>query len=228
MRQRKSSMDNSIQLTCILRVGESHKIESRVKQAVTNKCCNVPILFGLLKDHKEVPPRAVPPVRPVCGADEANNSQLSQMLAGIVTAVTEITDKKFRSKCRSTEEMCHAIEEVNKRTDIKNLVLFSTNISAMYPSLDVPEVARVAAELWEESGLELNLNTEELSLYLAVTIKWGELEELGLGDVTHTRLKKGGASPGITTKEVISCQPSTKSLFRIQAFQSGHCGAPLP
>ena len=219
---------HSIQLTCILRVGESHKLESRVKQAVTNKYCNVPILFGLLKDHKEVPPRAVPPVRPVCGADEANNSQLSQMLAGIVTAVTEITDKKFRSKCRSTEEMCHAIEEVNKRTDIKNLVLFSTDISAMYPSLDVPEVARVAAELWEESGLELNLNTEELSLYLAVTIKWGELEELGLGDMTHTRLKKGGASPGITTKEVISRQPSTKSMFRIQAFQSGHCGAPLP
>ena len=112
------------------------------------------------------------------------------------------------------EEMYHAIEEVNKRTDIKNLVLFSTDISAMYPSLDVPEVARVAAELWEESGLELNLNTEELSLYLAVTIKWGELEELGLGDMTHTRLKKGGASPGITTKEVISGQPSTKSLFR--------------
>ena len=53
------------------------------------------------------------------------------MLAGIVTAVTEITDKKFRSKCPSTEEMCHAIEEVNKRTDIKNLVLFSTDISAM-------------------------------------------------------------------------------------------------
>ena len=35
--------------------------------------------------------------------------------------------------------MCHAIEEVNKRTDIKNLVLFSTDISAMYPSLDVPK-----------------------------------------------------------------------------------------
>ena len=112
------------------------------------------------------------------------------------------------------EEMCHAIKEVNKRTDIKNLVLFSTDISAMYPSLDVPEVARVAAELWEESDLELNLDTEELSLYLAVTMKRGELEELGLGDVTHTRLKKGGASPGITTKEVISRQPSTKSLFK--------------
>ena len=47
--------------------------------------------------------------------------------------------------------------EVNKKTDIKNLVLFSTDICAIYPSLDVPEVARVVAKLWEESGLELNL-----------------------------------------------------------------------
>ena len=80
----------------------------------------------------------------------------------------------------------------------------------------------------DSSARSTPADTEELSLYLAVTMKRGELEELGLGDVTHTRLKKGGASPGITTKEVISRQPSTKSLFRIQAFQSGHCGAPLP
>ena len=84
----------------------------------------------------------------MCGADEAKYALLSQMLAGIRRAVTEIViDKKIRSTCRSTEEMCHAIEEVNKMTDIKNLIHFSTNISAMYPSLDVPEVAWVTAKL---------------------------------------------------------------------------------
>ena len=57
----------------------------------------------------------------MCGADEAKYALLSQMLAGIRTAVTGIVDKKIRSTCRITEEVCHAIEEVNKMTDIKNL-----------------------------------------------------------------------------------------------------------
>ena len=45
---------HSIQLTRSLRIGESHRHEPRVKQAVTNKFCHVPVLSGLLKDHKEV------------------------------------------------------------------------------------------------------------------------------------------------------------------------------
>ena len=39
-----------IRLTRILCVGESHRHEPRVRQAVTNKFCPVPVLSGLLKD----------------------------------------------------------------------------------------------------------------------------------------------------------------------------------
>ena len=88
----------------------------------------------MLKDHKPVPSGRPLRVRPVCGADLANNQQLSQILVGIVTKVTEIMDKEIKSTCRSTEEMCHAIEEVNKTTDIKDLVIFSTDVSGMYPN----------------------------------------------------------------------------------------------
>ena len=38
-----------------------------------------------------------PPVRPMCGADEAKYTLLSQMLKGIRTAVTKIVDKKIIS-----------------------------------------------------------------------------------------------------------------------------------
>ena len=102
-------------MTRILRLGESHKHEPRVRQVVTNECYH--ILSGLFKDYKEVHPGTTPPVRPVCGADEANYALLSQMLAWIVTAVTEIIDKKIISTCQSTEEMCEAIKEVNKMTE---------------------------------------------------------------------------------------------------------------
>ena len=94
-RRLETGSSASIQLTRILRLDESHRLVPRVRQAVTNKLCHVPLLSGSLKDHKQVLH-----VRPVAGADEANNAQLSQMLAGIVTAVVEIVDKRIRSTWR--------------------------------------------------------------------------------------------------------------------------------
>ena len=74
---------------------------------VTNECWHV--LSGSFKDH-------------LCaGLTRLKIPLLSQMLAGIRTAITGIVDKNIRSTCRSTEEVCHTIEEANKMTDIKNL-----------------------------------------------------------------------------------------------------------
>ena len=66
---------HAIQATRILRTGENHGHESRVRQAVTNMSYHVHVLSGIKKTHKNISPV---PVRPVCGADEANNQQLSQ------------------------------------------------------------------------------------------------------------------------------------------------------
>ena len=40
-----------------------------------------------------------------------------------------------------------------------------------------------------------------------------ELVDLGLGDVTHTRLNSGGQKPGITTKEILVRTKNTESKF---------------
>ena len=37
--------------------------------------------------------------------------------------------------CRSTEEMIHHIKQFNARTDMKELVVFSTDLTAMFPEL---------------------------------------------------------------------------------------------
>ena len=44
------------------------------------------------------------------------------------------------------------------------------DISGFYPALNIDVCAKVAAEMWYDSGMELNLDTRELSLYLAVTV----------------------------------------------------------
>ena len=86
--------------------------------------------------------------------------------------------------------MIHSVEEVNKRTDIKSLVVLSTDVSAMFPSLDIPECARVAGEELYNSDIDINVDDEELALYLAVTVDRERLEDLGLGEVVHTRIIK--------------------------------------
>ena len=48
-------------------------------------------------------------IRPVCLASEANNSMLSQVLAGIVNAITKIADKD--------KVLCSSLEAVNSDPD---------------------------------------------------------------------------------------------------------------
>ena len=101
-----------IQLTRILRMGQAHGHETRVHSAVKNHSCHVPVISGVKKTHKPLVPGQPVPVRPIAGADEANNQQISQILADIVVAVTRIMDPRMaKAICRSAEEMMAAMME---------------------------------------------------------------------------------------------------------------------
>ena len=117
----------------------------------------------------------------------------------------------------STKELMAAVHEVNKLDNTKeeneNLDLFSMDIEKMYPSADIDEVCRVAAEEWFQSNMKLDVNTYELALYITVMYERDFLVGLGLGDVTHTRLRRNGPKPGITTPEILTRTPNTDSKF---------------
>ena len=204
----------TLQLGRILQMGEDHNHWDRTKQALNNKKCHVPVLSGMEKDHKQVEEGQQVPLRPCAGADEANNGQLSHTLAQIVAATAELVDKEVKSMCKSTDELIHGIEEeVNKQPNIKDLIIFSSDITAMFPSLDIPECAKVAADEFLNSDLVIeNIEDEELGLYLAVAADKDRLEELGVSDCVHT-YEGTGKHPGITTKEILDRTPSTKTLF---------------
>ena len=138
----KSLNGHTLQLGRALKVGERWKHCSRVKSALRNKYCHIPVLAGFMKTHKQWQPGQPPPQRPVAGADEANNAQLSELLAEIVMAITALQDKESEVLLRSIEEACAEFERINNREDLSEFVLFSTDISAMFPSLDIPEVAK--------------------------------------------------------------------------------------
>ena len=100
---------------------------------------------------------------------------------------------------------------INDREDLTRFVLFSTDISGFFPAMEIPEVAKIVAAEYLKSGLDIELDTEEMALHLAVTKTRQELVSLGLGDVTHTRIKSRGQAPVITTAEILSRGPKTKS-----------------
>ena len=76
-------------------------------------------------------------------------------------------------------------------------LLIFYDIYAMYPSLNITAISKIVAEEFLETNLEIETDWLELAMYLAVLKDREELETLGLREVTHTRLRKGGQRPGI-------------------------------
>ena len=56
--------------------------------------------------------------------------------------------------------------------------MFSTDMGAMYPPLDIDEVAKVAAIEFLNSSLEVDLDWMELSLYLALVMDRKDLVKM--------------------------------------------------
>ena len=96
--------------------------------------------------------------------------------------------------------------------DNKYLTILS-DVGGFYPALDINECAKMVADMWHDSGMELNLGKEEFGLYLAVTVSRDKLVEFGMVDFCHIWKFVQGAHPGITTSEVLHRVEKTKSLF---------------
>ena len=140
-------------------------------------------------------------------AKRSPNGSLSHIQSELLNFLADELDKEVKTECRNTEEMLAALEETNKLDNIKKLVVWSMDVEKLYPSLKAEEVSKLVGKAFLESKLEVNVNTEDLSLYLALTVPRKELVKRGLARVTHTRKSQANnAPPGITPAEVFARQ----------------------
>ena len=187
----------TIQFARVLRVGAKWGHWSRVKSAVTSHYGPIPLLSGYPKTHKDISHLSPqeqekgPPVRPVCGASESNNGPLSDLLSQICMQLGDEMDESLHTLCISQEEMCGGMEEVNKRQNIKKLVVFSMDVTKMFPSMVASDVARVVKEEFMAAKLEVETDNLELSLALAILMDRDEIETQGLGEVVGKRRRRG-------------------------------------
>ena len=216
--EEKTAIENVLnahgqQLARILMIGKKWKHEKRVNSAMVNQLSHIPSLYGLPKDHKPVQNSFGPKMRPVCGASEAPNSQLSEILSEIVVALAHDMDKEIETMCLSTEEMLSEIDALNQRNDIKNLVIMSTDVVNMFPSLPIDKIADIVATEFVKSSLEVEVDNRELGLYLAIQLSPEVISQHGLSDVIPRRKSTRGRKIGITTEEINNRCASTVSKF---------------
>ena len=210
----KQLMGYSFQLARALRMGVAHGQEGKVRDNLRSEQVAIPDLYALIKDHKDMVVREPVKSRPVCGALESPNGQLSNILSEVINTLTIVEDK-LGTECRSSEEMRAAVKDANEKGGESNMPLLtseggaevriigSTDFKSYYQRLPVRRAAQIVARMAEESELDLKTDDVELGLFLASTMRREEVEALGWKEVVQERLHNAGAAPGITSREIL-------------------------
>ena len=173
------------------------KFDKKVAHNFISENNEIPPLYGLRKDHKDVPAgeeEKGPPQRPVCGAVVASNYSLSHFISTILQPVIQ----QAKHPCNSTEDMLSRVREINETVNLDNCVIGSMDVKALYPSIDIDFATEKCVDMITENDTSFdNINTDELGLYLALTVDKDELARADLTKYSATR-KRTGKEPTIT------------------------------
>ena len=107
--------------------------------------------------------------------------------------------QEAKTVCTNTEEMMAAFEEVNSKETENEILVGSADVKALYPSLEIDHTAQIVSEEFNSSQYEVKeIDSRELSLYLAINLTPEELEKENISKYCHKRKSKKGAPPKIT------------------------------
>ena len=189
---------HSVSWVRILNAGKETSNEVRIKNNMLNSDSQVAPLYTLRKDHKEYNNEySGPPVRPVCGAVVGYNCKLSHMVSVLLAEIWKSEENS--AICTSTEDMIAEMNRVNQNQEDDNVIISSTDVVALYPSLDIEFTIDKVCEVFFESNISVRGTDDlELGLYLALTTSFEVLTTMGISDVCPTRKTSRGRPPTIT------------------------------
>ena len=100
----------------------------------------------------------------------------------------------------NTEELLAEIERVNSEGLGDKVIIGSTDVKALYPSLDIAFTIKTVCEVFETSDvIILGVDYEELGLYVSLNRTAEEIQAIGLEAFCPTRARRRGARPTITS-----------------------------
>ena len=181
---------------------QKERNHQRAKNNLLVEGNELPPIYGLRKDHKKVNNEEKgPPLRPVCSATNAYNSKIAHLINSFLVNIW----KEEEENCASTEELLAEFDKMNIEGIDKDCFIGSADVVALYPSLDIDEVAEVVGEMVKKSDIELEgVNYEETSLYLAIMKDDKQLKDKGIKDLCPTRKQKLGRKPTLTGQAITS------------------------
>ena len=199
----------------ILNIGAKWHHEDRVKQALSSTSTDPPVIYGLPKDHKDVEGTEEHPLRPVCGANRGPGARLSNILSNLINPCNEAVAGD--SQVESTEDLQACIAGFNllPQEDRTDVVIFSMDVKALYPSIRVDTTVEAVKELLQDTTVQFeNVNFTELARYLPLTIDGKDLENSGLMEVVMTRKTHLGRKPKVTGYEMTKEWDEDNSIWR--------------
>ncbi|MEL7343085.1 MAG: hypothetical protein AAGM67_21555, partial [Bacteroidota bacterium] len=103
----------------------------------------------------------------------------------------------------NTEELLAEIERINTEDLGDKVIIGSTDVKALYPSLDIDFTIQVVCDVFRTSGIEIvGIDYDELGLYISLTRTPEEIRAAGLEKVCPTRAHTRGARPAITASGI--------------------------
>ena len=107
--------------------------------------------------------------------------------------------KQAEETCESTEDLLSKITECNESENLTRSILGSMDVKALYLSIDVDFAVDKCIELINESAMEfVNIDTDQLGLFLMMTNDKEELKAKDLLKYCPTRITKRGRAPKLT------------------------------
>ncbi len=171
------------------------KADVRVRSAMQASNNGIPPQYGLRKDHKDFDDLIKgPPLRPVCGAVSSCNYRISYFLSIILKPFITLAEEA----CNSTEDMLWRINKCNAEVDLRNSMVGSFDVDALYPSIDVDFSIEKCMELILENEFQYkNFDILEVVLYLSIMTEKEERIKEGIDKFCPSR--GVGRPPTITS-----------------------------
>ena len=130
----------------------------------------------------------------MCGAVIASNFRLSHFISTILQPI--IQQQKY--PCNSTEDLLGKVKKINEDINLENCIIGSMDVKALYPSIEIDFAVEKCVEMIEKSeSIFENIDTEELGLYLSLTLSLEERKKMKIEDFCAKR-KRVGKKPTIT------------------------------
>ena len=147
---------------------------TRMRETLLSKSVQVPPMYLLVKDHKQVPQGSLPPTRPVVSGCKGMNLHLNDIVSDILEPLARNMEEN--EEFISTEDALALVDSLNKEFKNKELsksqveaVLTASDAKALYPSLDASESAKIVRE--EVAAMDFSMegfNWKEMARYIAM------------------------------------------------------------